>query len=658
MINLEQIKKDMLVMLQTDKNIQRVEVRADTLEEALADAAVQFETKVSNLEYEVIERGFKGFAGLAKKPWTITVYQNPTTIVKSKRNKVGEIFENTSSEEEIKNITKDGVYYIHRFGSDIVLKVVLPENGGNPVNANEIIGDLKRPDTEKFDEKMVKKLATSGTNGEYEVIGSYNHVPSSDAVFVVDVQKDGMLATATINPPSMGGADVTFEQLKKSVEQQGVLDCISDEKIQTLIDSPIYNAPVPVAEARLPVDGKDAYIIFDFETDITKIKAKEDDNGQIDFKNRGIIQNRMEGAVLAHKIPAEKGKAGKTLFGNYLESKDGKDIPLPLGKNVRVGDDGLSIVAAMNGQVVLINDKVCIEPVMEVAGVNLKTGGNIKFLGKVIVKGNVDDGFSVEASGDIEVTGNVGSCYLKSGGNIMVMQGGIIGRDVGKVECDGNLYAKFIESTEVKVEHNVVVQEAIMNSRVFAQNKIILTGKKAQIAGGHLFARRIIAAKNIGAGGTETELEVGIDPKAKQRLNELQSLANENVRKLEDIDLDINALEQQKKLRKSLPKDKEENLALLIKNKKDITESSLQYNEEISNIQKELKEIRNEGKIYASGTVYAGVKIWIREEKEDVRADVKNVMYFYDLETRIVKRTKFEQPDLSDVKGPDGYSSD
>ena len=83
MVKIDRIKKDLAEMLSVDKGIECIEVRADTLDEALADAAVQFETKVSNLEYEVVERGFNGVLGFAKKPWAIRVYQNPTTVVKS-----------------------------------------------------------------------------------------------------------------------------------------------------------------------------------------------------------------------------------------------------------------------------------------------------------------------------------------------------------------------------------------------------------------------------------------------------------------------------------------------------------------------------------------------------------------------------------------------
>ncbi len=658
MVKIDRIKKDLAEMLAVDKEIESIEVRADTLDEALADAAVQFETKVSNLEYEVVERGFSGVMGFAKKPWAIRVYQNPTTVVKKHKSKLAATTagaEETASEES--NVI-NGVYYIHRFASDIALKVVLPQNGGSPVNAADIISDLNfRTDTIEFDKKKVEKFAKEGTDDSYEVIGSYNHIPSNDAVFVVDIAKDRKSVFVTVTPPELGGSDITSEQIRKAVEGQGILAGISDEKISNLVDIPVYNAPVVVAEEIPPVNGKDAYIVYDFQTDKSKIKATEGENGQINFKETNRIQNRVKGDKLAWKVPAGKGKAGKTLFAEYLEAMDGKDIPLPVGKCTRVGDDGLSIIADENGQVLLVNDKVTIEPVMELPAVNLKNGGNIDFNGKVIVKGNIEDGFSVKASGNIEVSGNVGACSLKSDGNIIVSQG-IIGRDEAKIECVGSLWAKFIESAEIHVDENLIVQESIMSSVVKAQKKIVLTGKKAQIAGGRLFATEMISAKTVGVAGKSTELTVGVDPKLKERLENLQSMQNDNMKRMDEIDANIVALENQKKMRKALPKEKEESLKAFIEEKDKVTEQSCEYNEEITQSQNRIKQIRSVGRVYVSGTVYSGVTIYIRDEKEEVHSEVKAAMYELDLESRLIKRSKYVQPDLSDLKGPDGYSSD
>ena len=137
MVTLDSIRKDMAQMHERDSDISSVEVRADSLDEALADAAVQFNTKVNNLEYEVLEKGFDGFLGIAKKPWAIRVYQNPDTIKKSASLSSSDILAGFMGEEK-KIVSKDGLYYIHHFDNDLVLKVTLPEGKGHPVDIHTV----------------------------------------------------------------------------------------------------------------------------------------------------------------------------------------------------------------------------------------------------------------------------------------------------------------------------------------------------------------------------------------------------------------------------------------------------------------------------------------------------------------------------------------
>ncbi len=656
MINLDAIRSDMAAKLENDKGLNSVEVRADTLDEALADAAVQLNSRIVNLEYEVIEKGFEGFMGIAKKPWLIKVYQNPEYVAEVKKQKQRLAQGEAEEEIEVKNLDRDGVYFIHHFGPDICLKVVNPVGSGKSVNANDIINDVKsKPDTISFDEKKIKEYASSGTDGEYKSIGDYNHIPASDAIFVIDIAKDEMKATCIINAPSTGGADVTVNQIKQALTNQGVVAGISDEKIQDLVDNPVFNVPATVAEAVYPVDGRDAYIAYNFETDRSKIRAQEAENGQVNFKELNLIQNVVQGQPLAQKMSAERGKAGKTLYGRYLEAKDGKDINLPLGKNVSVDTDGCTVVAAVNGQVLLVNDKINVEPILELDGVNIKTG-NITFLGTVVVKGSVEDGFDIKASGNIEINGAVGKCNLESDGDIIISQG-MMGRDEGQITCGGSVWAKFIQNTNVDCLENVIVTDSIMNSNISAQKKIILQGKRAQITGGHLFATETIAAKNIGSngGGAETILEVGFDPKAKKRLLELQEMQSNNVKELDEVELNIATLENQKKIRKSLPKEKELSLKALKDRKNEIIDENTEHNNEIEKLQARLRELKNIGKVYASGTVYAGVKIYVRDEKDEVRSDTKSVTFYYD--NGFVRRGKYEAPSTDGIKAPNGYSS-
>ena len=655
LVTLEKIRTDLAERLKTDQKIHSVEVYADTLDEALADAAVQLDCKVINLEYEVVERGFNGFLGMMKKPWTILAYPNPDAVAEKKaKSQSLDAQGEEIAEEEAVNLNKDGVYFVHHFGTEIALKVVLPEGEGKPVDIDDVMADVRRSDTQTIDEKKIKEAVASGTEDGYVVVGTYEHNAANDAIFVIEVAENEMQATATINAPMVGGSDITADQIVKALKTQGVCAGISEEKISALVDSPVYDTPAVVAEAVEPHDGKDAYIEYYFETDKSKLRAKESASGQVDYKELNQVQNVVQGQPLAIKHPAEKGKAGKTIFGKYLEAEDGRDIAFPLGKNVSVGEDDATIVADCNGQVVFINNKIYVEPVMEVDGVNIKTG-NIDFLGKVVCKGSVEDGFNIKASGNIEIMGSVGACHLQSDGDIFVSQG-IMGRDEGSITCEGTLWAKFVQNTKLTVGEHIVVSDSLMNCDVSAQHKIVLRGKKAQITGGHLLACELISAKNIGArdGGTETILEVGIDPKAKRRLEALQAEQTANVKILEDLEPNISTLESQQKARRVLPKDKEDALQALYKQRDEILLKNDDLNAEIGEIQERLRELKAVGKVVASGTVYSGVKIYVRDEKEEIRAEVKSVSFYY--EDGFVRRGKFEEPDLSDIREPEGYA--
>ena len=182
--------------------------------------------------------------------------------------------------------------------------------------------------------------------------------------------------------------------------------------------------------------------------------------------------------------------------------------------------------------------------------------------------------------------------------------------------------------------------------------KIVVRGKRAQIIGGHLFATEEITAKNIGApaGGTETILEVGFDPKSKARLLELQEQQAALVKELEEVDKNIETLENQKKVRRSLPVEKEQTLSQFLSRKTEITEQTNQMTEEINDLEKVV------GKVNASGTVFAGSKIYVRDEKDEVKADCKSVTFYY--ENGFVRRGKFDPSQAAnDIKAPDGYSS-
>jgi len=68
-----------------------------------------------------------------------------------------------------------------------------------------------------------------------------------------------------------------------------------------------------------------------------------------------------------------------------------------------------------------------------------------------------------------------------------------------------------------------------------------------------------------------------------------------------------------------------------------------------------MNEMQIRGRVSASTKVWPGVKIWIRDVKEDVRTEYKAVTFI--LEEGLIRVSKYEEPDELAKKGLDGYSS-
>ncbi len=656
MVTLEKIRKDMKDFLAVDNQLQFVEVMADSIGEALEDASVQLDVKTSSLQYEIVEKGSEGFMGLGKKPWKLKIYPDPASIPKVKKLASDGLFdeEELAAAEETQN--RDGFFIVRHFKSDIMLKIILPTGDGEQIDIKDVIAEVSRQDTIDFDEDLIKKYVKSGTDDEYKSIGQYRHIPAGDVIIGIEVTKDEMKAAVVVSPPSISGSEASAEMIKRALQAQGIIDpCVDEKRVNDFVDRPVYNVPFDVAFAIQPVNGHDAYISYNFETDPKKIKAKVSDSGNINYKDWNQIQNVIAGQPLAQKILAERGKGGKTVFGRYLEATNGKDIQIQLGQNVSLDRDGVTIKADIDGEVMLINGKIFVEPVKYLDAVNVKTG-DVNFVGTVIIKGSVEEGYKVEAT-NIEINGIVDKSRLEATGNIIVRQG-IFGKGEGYVKAGKSLWAKFINDTTVEVEENVIVYDSIVNSNITAMKNIVVKGKKAQIIGGHLLATQEICARKIGSpgGGAETILEVGIDPRAKKRLEELQTMQAKSAKDFENIDLDIKNLEQQKKLRKKLPHEKEEKLRLLKEKCDQITIDLEQMTKEIDSIQKHLKELKAVGKVKCEDTIYSDVKIYVRDACDEFKMECKKVTVFYDDVNKLSKRGPYEPPSLQEDE-PDGYSS-
>ncbi|GHV73837.1 polymerase [Spirochaetia bacterium] len=655
MVDFVQLQHIMKEQLDQDRAISIIEVQGPTLEDAVSQAAAMLNCAVRRLEYEVTERGFPGFMGAGKKTWTIKAYQR---IVERKLADLGESGEDGADAAAAAPVIEDknGYVFVQLRHAGLFIKVSQPLGRGKKVTNAQVKVALAERNIHEYDQGIASE-AVKAAAGEYVRIGDFQHNLANDASMTVEIMDEEMKAMLFVTPPGLGGCDISLETYQTFLKNNKVYHGIDLDFLRDFADVPVYKERVLVAKGTPPVNGRDAYIQYNFENDQSKVRMKEGANGRVDFKDLNIIQNVVEAQPLAKMIPPELGTAGRTVTGNPLPAKDGKDIPVPLGKNVHLGDDKVTIIADMNGQVIVVGGKINVEPVYTVDGnVNLKTG-NIIFLGTVIVKGNVEDGFSVKAAGNIEINGTVEKAELDAEGDIIVHQGITGSKANGIIRAGKSIWAKFIENTALEAGNMVIAQDGIINSRVDAYKSIICQGKRATVVGGRLRASEEINAKVLGSptSGTETICEVGVDPKTKEQLALLIENKVALGKQLDDIKLNIQTLINIKKQRKSLPEDKEAYLKELedkrVETMKDIQEN----NAAIAKAQDILANLQTRGRVSASAKVYPGVRVIIKDALEDVRNEYKAVTFI--LEDGLVRAAKYEEPDANAMKGPDGYTT-
>jgi uncharacterized protein (DUF342 family) len=649
MINLSQLQEYMRKQSEEDKRNKTIKVTAANVQEALKRASVELGVPVKRLEYEVTQKGSAGALGLAKKPWTLSVYEKSKEIIAPEISRESDILAalegagpKLQRAEEV-----PGEVFVRISSGGAFVKVTKPK--GKAPRATEIMAleKLSIRGIANFEPALVAK-AVKHADGEYVRVADVQYNPANDATVSIDITDGEMKAVVVMTEPGPGGADLTVEYLKSYLNSNGVVYGIKDEVIAELQDSPHYGKPIMVAEGTKERDGNDAEITYYFkrdEKDAVKLKEKD---GRVDFKDISTIENVVAGQLLARKIPAEPGETGQTVTGKAILAQKGKDCELIVGKNVKLSEDGMAALAEINGQVLLLAGKINVEPIYTISGdVNLHTG-NVLFLGTVIVKGNVEDGFSVKAAGNIEIFGSVGKCVLDAEGDIVVHQG-IAAKTEGRVRCGKSLYSKFIEHARVEAGENVVVTDGIIHSQVDANRMILCQGKRAQIVGGKLRASEEINSKILGSvAGTESVLEVGYDPKSKERLAQLDVSKKALEKSLEEVELNIKTLENLQKVQHKLAPEKAQYLLEENEKRSQMLAQLEEVSREMGQINSYLISLTTIGKISASERVYPGVRITIKNATLAVRTEFKFVTFY--LQAGDVKVTKYEAFDESLMK--------
>lgn len=313
--------------------------------------------------------------------------------------------------------------------------------------------------------------------------------------------------------PANSGHLPKMQDIGEILTNQQIMAVLSNEEIMAALAKidPSREEITTLEVARsqqLPVHGYPEYYTLIIDT--TKKAGKMLADGRIDYHERDtIIQITKDEPVLLRHAGVETHD-GLDIFGQPVMGKTQEIDGFALGENLTPSQsDPDTYLSTIDGCLEINKKTVSVKPVLVIEGDIDFNVGNIDFKGSVVVKGYVHPGFSVKATGDITLEQDIEDAQLEAGGNIQVKMG-ITGKGDTVVKAGGTLEAKYIQNSKVEAVGVISIEDSIVNSHVFSNQKVLVKSQHGKILGGEVIALEEIEVQSAGSEAvSNTQLTVG-----------------------------------------------------------------------------------------------------------------------------------------------------
>jgi len=452
----------------------------------------------------------------------------------------------------------------------------------------------------------------------------------------IQISPDKLTASITIDSKPSNFPDKM--EILKSLQEAGVVFGIDSEKVHEICAAGETVENSIVARGLAPEPGQDGQLIWHVDKDLSGDKVAFDESGLANYKQARDFCEVSEGDEIVSRLPKVSGKPGKAVTGETLISHE-KDVELPSGDNVRVSEDGLTLFATKSGFINYHDGRLEISNIFRVDGDVSFNSGNVKYDGQVVISGDVRSGFRVEATDSIIIEGDVEAAEIRSKHGDVIVKMGILGKGRGKIVAGNNVVCGFIQDAEIKANNNVIAERYIINSDVYAGNKIIVNENEGLIRGGKVFGEKGIEAKEAGSiKNIKTKMGMGVskDPEKESLLIQLVKEEDKLYNRYELISKKERFLKLLLERVGKLSEEKNKELT-------DISEELITIKKRIDEIDQKRKElsstecdISRKNKIVVTEKLHKGVLINAGSQEFFIDKLYEKVMVYQDLDNIII----------------------
>ena len=375
-----------------------------------------------------------------------------------------------------------------------------------------------------------------------------------DAQCMVYLSWDRMIAWLFLFPPvgerrSRGNL---MERIGKTMQERKVVSGINTDAIVKIAQHPPYFQLIPVAVGTPAIQGINGDVTPLFEKSLPR-EVKIDETGRADYKYTNYVRQVMKDDTICEITLPVPGTAGLRVDGTVEEPKRVKPAKIPKGVNTMVTEDGLRLVATMDGHLEFTNQSFQVRPVLVVKGDVDYEYGNIQFTGDVHIEGDVRENFSVSATGSVTIDGLVEGATVEAGTDVLITRG-VVGDNRALIRSGGCVRVKYLENCVVYAKDGVFA-DCIMNSQIFSDSVIEVCTGRGSVIGGAMTAAQSIKAKMIGAeSGRRTELTLGTYPYVQNELINIEEDIEANRMERDELNRTLSRLELQQGLEGSSAK--------------------------------------------------------------------------------------------------------
>lgn len=464
-----------------------------------------------------------------------------------------------------------------------------------------LVADIDQDGGEN-DKRKTKAKASSRKSKHHNPLDNLAPLSIEENGSYVRISDDNMQAFLYLMPPGEGKENYTREELTAFLQQKGVTTGFHQSNLTAMIRKKVYRREIEVAVGQAVVHGRDGYYEYKFSPERYRTPEVRPD-GSVDYTSMSTLENVKKGDPVAVYHHARTGQDGYDVKGNVIKADAAKEIPALKGQVVLSTDDPDVYLAAKEGKIEIRDGGIDIQHVHEIHGDVTLITGKVEFLGDVLIHGNVEAGVTICAGRNIEIRGAAEAVNLFAGGDITLCHG-IQGAKKAKISAKGNIFADFIEHT-IATAGESVQANTIMNSRVSADEYVILTGKKGAVIGGYTHAEKGIKAAEAGnTSEVRTVVHAGCTKEVYQRAQQLKKRNKEISVQVKELMTEMD--ECRKKYTDA--KELSSNLEALEQSRGLLMAEWEEVKKEFQEIEKVIKDRLN-AEIVISGNVYRGTLI-------------------------------------------------